>query len=109
MRLAVPGATVASIPSQAFESYSLRTIQPSQVPLYQKLFDLYNNAPGHEHAVATTTGGGPFQDSRGTLGCGTLAGTPVGTGGVFGKDVSCSQAWGTNIPGWMSACLHSTR
>src|SRR6266849_4222927 len=41
--------------------------------------------------------GGLLQDSRGQLGCGALTGTPTGTGGTFGVDVSCAQAWGTNV------------
>ena len=93
MRFVVPADTPVVIPSQALQSFALRSIQPSQVPLYQKVFDLYNNAPGHERAIAVTTGNGSLQDSSGRLGCGTFAGTPNGSGGVFGNDVPCAQAW----------------
>lgn len=110
LRDAVPGtASVIAIPSPAFQNYSLRSIQPSQVPLYRNMFDLYNAAPGHEHAVAVTNGPGYLQDSSGRLGCGALAGTPTGAGGVFGKDVSCTQAWGADIPSQTSEWLLSTR
>src|ERR1017187_5449629 len=108
LRFAQPGYTsVVTIPSPAFESYSLRTIQLAQTALYQEMFDLYNAAPGHERAVAVTNGNGPLQDSR--LGCGKLAGTATGGGGVFGSDVSCAQTWGTNIPTQTSEWLLSAR
>ena len=38
-----------------------------------------------------------------------LAGTPTGTGGVFGADVSCAEAWTTNVPNRTSEWLLSTR
>ncbi|HEV2172494.1 MAG TPA: carboxypeptidase-like regulatory domain-containing protein, partial [Nitrospira sp.] len=110
LRYALPGsASVITIPSPAAQSYSLRTIQPSQVPFYRKMFDLYNSAPGAERAVPVTTGKGLLQDSSGNLGCGALAGTPAGTGGVFGTDVSCAEAWTTNVPNQTSEWLLSTR
>ena len=35
-----------------------------------------------------------LQDNSGNLGCGpSFAGTPTGTGGIFGVDVACGQAW----------------
>src|SRR5262249_8670491 len=93
LRFALPTRNhVAAIPSPALQRYALKTIQPSQVSFYQKMFDLYNNAPGVNRAVAVINGAGPLQDSSGRLGCGRLAGTPTGTGGVFGTDVSCVQA-----------------
>ncbi|HKD06094.1 MAG TPA: carboxypeptidase regulatory-like domain-containing protein [Bryobacteraceae bacterium] len=110
LRLATSGTSgVVAVPSPEFESYSLRTIQPSQVPLYQKMFALYNNAPGHDRAVPVGNGDGPLEDSSGALGCGRLAGTPTGTGGVFGKDVSCAEAWGDYVPSQTSEWLLSTR
>jgi hypothetical protein len=110
LRFALPGSSaVVAIPSPELQNYSLRTIEPSQVPLYQKMFDLYNGAPGHERAVPVTTGNGPLQDTFGKLGCGTLAGTPTGTGGIFGADVPCAQAWGVNVINRTSEWLLSTR
>jgi hypothetical protein len=110
LRLAFPwGATVASIPSPELQSYTLRTIQPAQVPFYRKVFDLYNNAPGHERAVLTTTGSGPLQDGSGNGGCAALAGTPTGTGRVLGQDTPCTQSWAATVPGSQSEWLLSTR
>jgi Carboxypeptidase regulatory-like domain len=110
LRFAVPvTATIVAIPSQAMQNYSLSAIQPSQRPLYRKMFELYSNAPGHEHAVAVTNGTGSLQDSTGRLGCGALAGRLSGSGGVFGTNVSCAQAWGANVSRQNSEWLLSTR
>jgi hypothetical protein len=111
LRYALPSSnSVIAIPSPEFESYSLRTIQPAQAPLYQQMFDLYNNSLGHEHAAPVTTGSGPLQDSSGTGGCGRVfAGTPTGTGAVFGRDVSCAEAWPVEMPDQISEWLLSTR
>jgi hypothetical protein len=110
LRFALPVPNhVAAIPTPAFQAYALKTIQPSQVPFYQKMFDLYNSAPGHDRAVSVTSGGGLLQDRSGKLGCGKLAGTPTGSGGVFGVDVSCAEAWETNASTLTSEWLLSTR
>ena len=110
LRVALPVArSTVAIPSAALEDYTLRTISPYQIGLYQKAFALYNNAPGHERGVAVTNGNGPFQDSTGRMGCGRLAGSPTGTGGTFGVDVSCAQAWETSISRQITEWLFSTR
>jgi Carboxypeptidase regulatory-like domain len=110
LRTALPASKYAvAIPSAAFEDYSLRTIQPSQIPLYQKMFGLYNNAVGHDRGVPVTNGRGPLQDSTGKLGCGKLTGTPTGTGGIFGFDISCAQAWESVASAQTSEWLLSTR
>jgi hypothetical protein len=93
------GNNVVAIPSPELESYALRTIQPSQVPFYQKMFALYSNAPGANRAVPVNTGNGTLQDSSGTLGCGSFAGTPTGTDTIFGVNVPCAVAWGPALPG----------
>jgi hypothetical protein len=110
MRYALPvAAAVVAIPSPALESYTLGTIQPSQVTLYKEAFDLYNAAPGHDRAVPVTNGDGPLQDGNQALGCGALAGTPAGNGGIFGVNVPCSLAWGTSLTAQTSEWLLSTR
>src|ERR1700751_4455134 len=109
-RFVTPGGNnVVVIPSPALQSYALGNIQPSQVSLYQKMFALYNNAPGVNRAVPVTTGNGSLQDSSGALGCGSLAGTPTGTGGIFGVDVPCAVAWATSPSSRSSEWLLSTR
>lgn len=110
LRFALPTANhVAAIPSPALQTYALKTIQPSQVSFYQKVFDLYNSARGVARAVAVSNGNGPFQDSRGNLGCGKLAGTATGTGGIFGVNASCAEAWETNASTLTSEWLLATR
>jgi hypothetical protein len=111
LRFAKPlPADIVAVPSPAFEMYSLKTIQPSQAPLYEQMFNLYNNAPGHERAIPVTTGPGQFQDNSGQLGCGSgFAGTPTGTGGVFGRDVPCAQVWARGNAKQLSEWLLSTR
>jgi Carboxypeptidase regulatory-like domain len=110
LRYTLPTAGFAATPSAALQSYILKTLPAAQVPLYQKAFGLYNTAPGRSRAVPVTTGDGALQDSTGALGCGTLAGTPTGVGnGVFGTNVSCADAFGTNVSNQNTEWLFSTR
>ncbi len=110
LRYALPNPThVAAIPSPALQSYTLKNIQPSQVSFYQKMFNLYNSAPGLNRAVPVTNGNDPLQDSTGGMGCGSLAGTPTGTGAIFGVDASCALAWVTNASAATSDWLASGR
>ena len=97
MRYVLPTTGVQSLPSQALQNYILGNISAAQVPYYQKGFDLFNKAPGANRAVPVTNGDGLLQDSYNGLGCGTLAGTPAGGGKVFGEDVSCANAYVTNV------------
>ena len=97
IRYVMPTTGVVTTPSSALQQYMLTNLPAAQRPFYQKAFDLYNGAPGHDRAVAVTNGDGQLQDSYGALGCGSLAGTPTGSGGVFGENVSCADAFGTNV------------
>ena len=48
LRFVLPNVYTVTIPSPAFQSAVLTNVgmlQPSEVPLYQKMFGLYNNAP----------------------------------------------------------------
>jgi hypothetical protein len=110
IRFAEPSSfSAVAAPSTALEEFSLRSIQPSQAPLYQKMFDLYNNAPGQGRAVPVTNGTGLLEDSTGRLGCGRLAGTPAGNGGIFGVDVSCATAWQSTAAVQLSEWLLAVR
>ena len=110
LRYTLPSAGFAAIPSQALQNFILKTIPSSQAPLYQKAFALYNSAPGVGRAVPVTNGDGNLQDSNGALGCGALAGTPTGVGnGVFGTNVSCANAFGTNVSNQNTEWLLSVR
>jgi hypothetical protein len=96
LRYVLPATTYVTFPSPQLEKYVLAHVPSADVPLYQQAFNLYNNAPGVSRAVPVTNGSGPFQDSKGKLGCqskGTFAGTPTGDGGVFGADTPCAVAF----------------
>lgn len=109
LRFALPGSTaVASVPSVALQNYSLMTIQPSQVPIYQQMFSLYDHAPGYNRAVPISNGVGQLKDVNGKLGCGAFAGTPS-PAGTFGVDISCADAWVTSTGNDTSEWLLSTR
>jgi hypothetical protein len=98
LRYTLPTAGFAAVPSQALQNYILANLPASQVPLYKQAFGLYNSAPGKQRAVSVRNGDGNLQDSNGALGCGGLAGTPTGVGnGVFGTNVSCADAFGTQV------------
>jgi len=55
--IVLPTSTPVYIPSAAFQSTTLASIPTSEVPFYQKMFSLYNSAPGGAGAVPLTTGG----------------------------------------------------
>jgi outer membrane receptor protein involved in Fe transport len=110
LRYVLPSAGFVTTPSAALQNYILKTLPAAQVPLYQKAFGLYNTAPGRNRAVSVTNGDGNLQDSNGVLGCGALAGTPTGVGnGVFGTNVSCADAFGTNVSNQNTEWLFTTR
>ena len=94
----IPTSAVVNIPSPALETYILGNIQPVQRPLYQTAFNLWNHAPGSSRAVPVTNGNGLLQDRLGLMGCGELAANNVAApgGGIFGKNVSCLDAWGSS-------------
>ena len=55
--LAIPTSAQVPIPSSAFQTATLASIPASEVPFYNKIFNLYNNAPGASRAVPTGTPG----------------------------------------------------
>jgi outer membrane receptor protein involved in Fe transport len=110
LRYSLPSAGFVTTPSLDLQNYILKTLPAAQVPLYQKAFGLYNSAPGRSRAVKVTNGDGNLQDSNGVLGCGALAGTPTGVGnGVFGTNVSCADAFGTNVSNQNTEWLFASR
>ena len=98
LRYVLPGSGVASLPSPQLQAYTLAHVPAASLPLYNDLFSLLKTAPGLNRAIPVTNGTGLLQDSNGHLGCGTgtFAGTPTGTGGVFGVDTPCAVAFGTD-------------
>lgn len=110
LRYTLPSSGVVSIPSAPLQSFILKNLPAAQVPFYQKAFALYNNAPGANRSVPVTNGDGLLQDSNGALGCGTLADVPTGVGnGIFGQNVSCANAFGTNVSNQNTEWLFTLR
>lgn len=97
-RYVLPASSVVSVPSPQLEQYALAHVPAASVPLYQDMFSLVNAAPGINRAIPVGNGSGSLQDSLGAMGCGsgTFPGTPAPGGGVFGQNVSCALAFGTN-------------
>lgn len=71
LAVVLPTNVQAKIPSPAFETATLANLastgNASQVPFYQNMFNLYNNAAGASRAVAVAGGG-----------CGTFTGLAAG-------------------------------
>jgi hypothetical protein len=71
LRYVLPsGGAPSVVPSDVYETAviaHLGTANPSAVPFYQKIFNIYNGAPGSGSAVPL----------NGAAGCGDLQGTPV--------------------------------
>ena len=76
LRFVLPTSLNVRIPSSQFESATLANLasaSPASVPFYQRLFNLYNNAPGAGRAQNVLS---PGQDANGNPtgnGCGSFA------------------------------------
>ena len=94
LRVVIPVPAQVFAPTQAFESYVLNTSLPAAgqsgaVPFYQKLFNLYNTAPGRNNARNVNNG----DDPSGALGCGDFAGTAG-----FGTTTPCAVTYHSDFP-----------
>ena len=61
LRVLVPVSRTINLPTTAFESAVLANVsavQPSEAPLYQNMFNFWNNAPGAASATNSLAGGG---------------------------------------------------
>jgi len=98
LRYILPAAGVVSLPSPQLQAYTLAHVGAAQLPLYQDYFSLVAGSPGLNRAVPVTNGTGQLQDGNNHLGCGinSFYKTPTGTGGIFGVDTPCAEAFGTN-------------
>src|SRR5207245_102633 len=93
LRYVLPATSTVTLPSPQLLDYALAHVPATALPLYQAAANLYKGAPGAAAAIPVTTGTGPYQDSRGNLGCqsnGTLKGTSDGKGGTFGVTTPCA-------------------
>ncbi|HEX3437744.1 MAG TPA: TonB-dependent receptor, partial [Pseudacidobacterium sp.] len=65
LRVIFPTNTAVYVPSASYQSNILTNLQqtnPGEIPFYQKMFALYNNAPGVTGAVPFVDGGGTNPD-----------------------------------------------
>src|SRR5246500_3330164 len=58
LRLLIPTSQPVNIPSPQFQAATLATIPAGEVPFYNQIFSIFNNAPGASRAVNTLPGGG---------------------------------------------------
>lgn len=75
LRVLLPTNTLVKIPSPQFETATLAnlvTAQPTAIPFYKQVFNLYNSAPGANRATPIAASVDP------TLGCGTFTGLGAG-------------------------------
>ena len=73
LRLIVPVSRSVNVPTQQFQTAVLAhvaAVQPTELSLYQSMFDIYNHAPGSTAAANTLADGGCSADFVGTLGFG---------------------------------------
>jgi hypothetical protein len=94
LRYVLPDTGQAVFPSAQLQAYTLSNpkFPADALPLYKQAYALYDASPNYAKATPVTTGNGSTQDSSGKLGCGSLAGTPTGTGGTFGVDTPCETS-----------------
>ncbi|HTW57262.1 MAG TPA: carboxypeptidase regulatory-like domain-containing protein [Terriglobales bacterium] len=58
LRLLIPTAIPVNIPSPQFQAAALATIPSNEVPFYNSIFNIYNNAPGANRATNSLPSGG---------------------------------------------------
>jgi outer membrane receptor protein involved in Fe transport len=91
LRLVVPSSSAVILPSPQFQQATITNLEAkgltNSIPFYQKLFDLYNGAPGASRAV-------PGNGSGSATGCPT---SPAGQVKEFAGLV-CTNFFQSNIP-----------
>ena len=104
IRYALPVSEYVNYPTPQLQNTILNTLpggpQGASSTLYSQLFKVLQGAPTYSTAVPVTNGPGPLQDSSGTQGCGSIAGTPVfGTANeYFGSVPANAPVGSTAIP-----------
>ena len=84
LRVLLPTNTLVKIPSPQFQAATLAhlaTANPSVIPFYNRIFSLYNQAPGANRATPIDAATDP------TLGCGG----PIAGGGGLGTTIPCAD------------------
>jgi outer membrane receptor protein involved in Fe transport len=94
LRYVLPGGGQVFLPTTAYEQAviaNLGTISPGSVPFYQKIFNLYNGAPGISRATAAPGN------------CGDLSGSAAAGGGTFDSGtagpgiITCAQTFQSTV------------
>jgi len=78
IRYVQPSTGFVNLPSKALQASVLANpnITAASKGLYSTMFVSTNTSPAYATAIPVVPGSGPQQDSSGTYGCGSLAGTP---------------------------------
>lgn len=94
LRYVLPGGGQTFVPTTAFETAvinNLNSVSPGSVPFYQKIFNLYNGAPGINRATVALGN------------CGKLSGLAAAGGGTFDNGtagagiVPCAQTFQSTV------------
>jgi hypothetical protein len=105
LRFVLPGASGANyLPTPAFANYVLGNVNsttPGSLPFYQRMFNLYANAPGANRATPV----GLVDDPSGAYGCGDFA----GTAGFGTAATPCAMTFRSNQNNLNTEWLLSTR
>lgn len=91
IRFVEPSVGFVNLPSTVLQKSILANpnITAGSKSLYSAMFAGTNVSPAYAHAIPVVTGSGAQQDSSGTFGCGSLAGTPdYASGGTLGTSAA---------------------
>lgn len=91
IRYEQPSTGFVNLPSAAMQASVLANpnITAASKTLYSTMFASTNSSAARATAIPVVTGSGEQQDSTGTYGCGSLAGTPnYATGGTLGTSAA---------------------
>jgi hypothetical protein len=77
IRVALPNVNYVNYPTAQLQNTIVNTVSSQSASLYGTMFQLFTGSPMYATATPVTNGPGPLQDASNTLGCGSLAGTPV--------------------------------
>jgi hypothetical protein len=91
IRYVQPSTGFVNLPSKAMQASILAnpSLSAGSKALYGSMFAGTNASPAYAASVPVVTGAGSQQDSSGTYGCGSLAGTPdYATGGRLGTSAN---------------------
>ena len=106
IRFILPSVNFVNFPTAQLQNTILNTVSTQSAALYGQMFTLLQTAPSYATAQPVTNGTGALQDASNTLGCGSLAGTPV-----YGQPNTYFGAVPAGAPGSATAisCVNAVR